>query len=89
MFIITTIKKSSLEKPKQNDTYKNTNQKIRNENLKSPNPKVYVSTPTVRLMITKEMRRQLTDLGYTKSKIDNLTPEIASIIIRNEIGPLT
>jgi hypothetical protein len=39
------------------------------------------------LMITKEMRRQLNDLGYTKPEVDALTPEYADLYIKHGVGP--
>ncbi len=42
---------------------------------------------TLPLMITKEMRRQLNDLGYTKPQVDKMLPEDAAEIVALEVGP--
>lgn len=38
-------------------------------------------------MITKKMRAELRDLGYSKFQIDKLTPTEAAIRIENSHGP--
>lgn len=38
-------------------------------------------------MVTKEMRRQLNDLGWKKGQVDQLSPEAAAAFIRDKEGP--
>ena len=49
--------------------------------------KVEKKAAAIQLMVTKDMRRQLTDLGYNKFQIDDLTPAQASHAIINNMGP--
>lgn len=49
-----------------------------NSNLMSKFSNHKVSVP---LMITRDMRQQLHDLGYSKAEIDHLTPYEAQVIL--------
>ena len=48
---------------------------------------VRMTKARVAFMITKAMRRQLTDLGHTKAQIDAMSPEEANARIAQERGP--
>ncbi len=49
--------------------------------------RVDVTDNHIQLYVTYFMRRQLTDLNFTKSQIDQLTPEKAAEHIRTQTGP--
>jgi len=42
---------------------------------------------SIQFFVTKKMRMQLRDLGYTKFQIEALSPVEASIRIKNQTGP--
>ncbi len=42
----------------------------------------------MQMMITKKMRNELTDLGYTKGQIDAMLPDDAVLAIKQQQGPL-
>lgn len=60
---------------------------FKKEKVKIESTVIKKNSISVALIITHKMRRELTDLGYNKFQINDLTPEQANDIITKQVGP--